>query len=221
MRRGLLGKGSLPDHFLATGPDFARAARKNGDADVPGRRTSASAAERAGFTARPKVPCTAASSRPCASRWRCTARSSRARAATRSWTRSDSRSKISTLSGSGAPPTTEAAINPAGTLVDGTKLDGVVGLREALLQVLAAICPRDHREADDLRPGPRHRILRHAAGPLHRARRGARTTTSFSSLVLGVVKSEPFQMNQKMISEGSQEIQAAGLQVGVRREAGT
>jgi hypothetical protein len=27
----------------------------------------------------------------------------------------------------------------------------------------------------------------------------------FSALVLGVVKSEPFQMNQKLISEGGQE----------------
>ncbi len=38
-----------------------------------------------------------------------------------------------------------------GQLVDGTKLDGVVGLRDALLKYSPQFVRRDHREADDLR----------------------------------------------------------------------
>ena len=47
---------------------------------------------------------------------------------------------------------------------------------------------RDHRdrEADDLRPRPRRRLLRHAVAPPHRARARRRTTTAFQSVILGI-----------------------------------
>ena len=60
--------------------------------------------------------------------------SSPARPATRSWTRSDSRWRISTRSGTWRTTDDGSPIDPSGMLVDGTKLDGVKGLREALLR---------------------------------------------------------------------------------------
>jgi hypothetical protein len=86
-------------------------------------------------------------------------------------------------------------VNAAGRLVDGTALDGPASLRKALL---------DRREA--LVETAAGKLLTYAVGrrveyfdmPALRAivRSAARTGDRFSSLVIGVVKSAPFQMKQ-------------------------
>jgi hypothetical protein len=90
-----------------------------------------------------------------------------------------------------------APINTAGVLVDGSKLDGVDGLRTALLRY----SPQFTRVATE-------KLMIYALGrgteyfdmPLIRTivHDAAKNNNKFSSLVLGVVKSEPFQMNGKL-----------------------
>jgi hypothetical protein len=90
-----------------------------------------------------------------------------------------------------------APINTAGVLVDGTKLNGVKELREALLRY----SPQFVRVATE-------KLMIYALGrgteyfdmPLIRSivHDAAKNDYRFSSLVLGVVKSEPFQMNGKL-----------------------
>jgi hypothetical protein len=88
-------------------------------------------------------------------------------------------------------------INPAGVLVDGSKLDGVQGLRAALVRY----SPQFERVATE-------KLLIYALGrgteyfdmPLVRSiiHNAAKNNFKFSSLVLGIVNSEPFQMNGRM-----------------------
>ena len=90
-----------------------------------------------------------------------------------------------------------APINTAGVLVDGTKLNGVKELREALVRY----SPQFVRVATE-------KLMIYALGrgteyfdmPLIRSivHDAAKNNYRFSSLVLGVVKSEPFQMNGKL-----------------------
>ena len=95
-------------------------------------------------------------------------------------------------------------INADGMLVDGSKLDGVVGLRNALLRY----SPQFVRLVTE-------KLMIYALGrgteyydmPLIRSivQQSQKDGYRFSSLVLGIVKSEPFQMNQKvMVSENQQ-----------------
>jgi hypothetical protein len=102
-----------------------------------------------------------------------------------------------------------APIDPAGVLVDGSKLNGVKGLREALLRY----SPQFERVATE-------KLMIYALGrgteyfdmPLIRSivREAQRNNNRFSSLVLGVVKSEPFQMNGKLqISKSGEEAKPA------------
>ena len=89
-----------------------------------------------------------------------------------------------------------AAIDASGGLPDGTTFEGVAGLRQALLRPAGRVRDDGHREAADLRAGPRRRVLRRAGRPRDRAGRRA-DDYRFSSLVLGIVKSTPFQMRSK------------------------
>ena len=169
MRRGLLGKGML--ETISSQPDRTSPVQRGKTVmqiflgvEPPPPPPNVPRLE-----VKSRATSTAARSRPCGSRWKCTARTSPAPAATRSWTRSASRWRISTRSGTGARRTTAAPIDAAGVLVDGSKLDGVNGLRDGAGPLLAAVRARRHREADDLRAGPRDGILRHAAGPVDRA----------------------------------------------------
>jgi mono/diheme cytochrome c family protein len=97
-----------------------------------------------------------------------------------------------------------AAIEAQGVLVDGTKLDGVAGLRGALVKY----SPQFVRVITEklmiygLGRGTEYFDMPLVRSIVHDAEK---SNYKFSSLVLGVVKSEPFQMNQKMISEGAQE----------------
>jgi hypothetical protein len=87
-------------------------------------------------------------------------------------------------------------LDASGQLVDGTKLDGVVSLREALVQY----SPQFVRTFTE-------KLLTYALGrgvdapdmPVVRSivREAARSDYRFSSLVIGIAKSEPFQMNRK------------------------
>ena len=87
--------------------------------------------------------------------------------------RSASRWRTSTPSGSGATTTREGlAIDSAGVLADGTKVDGPVALRKALLARPDVFVGHRHREDADLRAGPRARARRHAGRPERRQGRG-------------------------------------------------
>jgi hypothetical protein len=87
-------------------------------------------------------------------------------------------------------------INADGFLVDGSKLDGVKGLRDALMKY----SPQFVRVITE-------KLFIYAMGrgteyydmPLIRSidREAAAKDYRFSSIILGIVKSEPFQMNQK------------------------
>jgi cytochrome c551/c552 len=87
-------------------------------------------------------------------------------------------------------------IDPSGVLVDGSKLDGVKGMREALLRY----SPQFTRMLTE-------KLFIYAMGrgteyydmPLIRSivRDAESKDYRFSSLVLGIVKSEPFQVNQR------------------------
>jgi mono/diheme cytochrome c family protein len=87
-------------------------------------------------------------------------------------------------------------IDPAGQLVDGTKLDGVVGLRTALLRYSPEFI---RLITDKLMIYGLGRGTEYYDMPLMRSivREAAQNNYKFSALVLGVVKSEPFQMNMK------------------------
>ncbi len=97
-------------------------------------------------------------------------------------------------------------IDPSGMLVDGSKLDGVKGLREAMVKY----SPQFVRVVTE-------KLMIYALGrgteysdmPLVRSivRDAGKDNYRFSSLVLGVVKSEPFQMNQKLMTSNKQEPQ--------------
>jgi hypothetical protein len=88
-------------------------------------------------------------------------------------------------------------IDASGQLVDGTKINGVVDLRNALIRY----APQFVRLVTE-------KLMIYGLGrgteyydmPLIRAivHDAEKTNYRFSSLVLGIVKSEPFQMNQKV-----------------------
>ena len=87
-------------------------------------------------------------------------------------------------------------LDASSRLTDGTKIDGVVDLRNALLRY----SPQFARVVTE-------KLLTYALGrgvvyqdmPVVRAivREAARNNYRFSALVEGIVKSEPFQMNRK------------------------
>jgi hypothetical protein len=97
-------------------------------------------------------------------------------------------------------------IDATAVLIDGTKIDGVVGLREMLV-----------RHKDQFLRVVTEKLMTYALGrgvedgdmPTVRAivTESAPSQYRFSSLVLGIVKSEPFQANQK--ERSSNDVQSA------------
>jgi hypothetical protein len=93
-------------------------------------------------------------------------------------------------------------IDPSGKLVDGTKLNGVTDLREALVKyspqfvrvVTEKLMIYALGRGTEYYDMPLVRSIVHAAD---------KDKDRFSSLVIGVVKSQPFQMNQKLESSGN------------------
>jgi hypothetical protein len=96
-------------------------------------------------------------------------------------------------------------IDASGVLVDGTKMNGVVDLRQALL-----------RYSGQFVRNVTERLLTYAMGrgveyydmPMVRSivRDAAPTNYRFSSLVLGIVKSAQFQANMKLTENKVREI---------------
>jgi hypothetical protein len=93
-------------------------------------------------------------------------------------------------------------INPTGQLVDGTKLNGVADLRGALVKY----SPQFVRVVTEklmiyaLGRGTEYYDMPLVRSVVHNAEKDK---YRFSSLVIGVVKSQPFQMNQKLESAGN------------------
>ena len=146
----------------------------------------------------------------CASGWNSTGRIPRAPPATRRWIRWASRSRTSTGSEPGAPPARRGGpIDATGTLPDGASVQGLRGLRELLVsrreqfvgamteKLLSYAIGRGLEYYD--RPAVR-RIVRESAPSDYR----------WSSLLLGVVKSAPFQMRRSRSEDARPLAQAAG-----------
>ena len=70
-----------------------------------------------------------------------------------------------------------APIDPSASFPDGTRFEGVAGLRTLLVEPQGGLRPHAQREAAGLRDRPRPRPSRHAGGPRDRARRGAAPIT--------------------------------------------
>ncbi len=70
-------------------------------------------------------------------------------------------------------------IDASGQLVDGTQVDGVVALRQALVREPRDVRAHDDREAADLRRRARAGSVRHAGGAEDRARLGAEAVSLF------------------------------------------
>jgi len=93
-------------------------------------------------------------------------------------------------------------IDPSGQLVDGTKLNGVADLRAALVKY----SPQFVRVVTEklmiyaLGRGTEYYDMPLVRNIVHSAEKDK---YKFSSLVIGVVKSQPFQMNQKLESSGN------------------
>jgi len=93
-------------------------------------------------------------------------------------------------------------INPSGQLVDGTKLNGVADLRAALVKY----SPQFVRVVTEklmiygLGRGTEYYDMPLVRSIVHSSEKDK---YRFSSLVIGVVKSQPFQMNQKLESAGN------------------
>ncbi|MEP6962727.1 MAG: DUF1592 domain-containing protein, partial [Acidobacteriota bacterium] len=94
-------------------------------------------------------------------------------------------------------------IDPNGVLVDGTKIDGVASLRQSLVG-----------RSDQFVRVVTEKLITYALGrgieyqdmPTIRAlvRDAAPSKYKFSSIVMGIVKSQPFQMNMKVADSGQQ-----------------
>jgi cytochrome c551/c552 len=94
----------------------------------------------------------------------------------------------------------DAVIDPSGQLVDGTKLDGPASLRNALLS-RSDVFVRTMTEK--LLAYGTGRPLKYYDMPVVRsiARDAAHNDNKFSSLIVGIVKSDPFQMKVKQQQE--------------------
>jgi mono/diheme cytochrome c family protein len=97
----------------------------------------------------------------------------------------------------------DSPIDASGVLVDGSKLNGVASLRDSLV-----------RRSDQFVRVVTEKMLTYAMGrgveyqdmPLVRSivRDSAEGNYKFSSIVLGIVKSAPFQMNTKVVANGGE-----------------
>ncbi len=99
-------------------------------------------------------------------------------------------------------------IDASGQLVDGTKLDGPASLRQALLSRSNVFVQTMTEKLLTYGTG---RALKYYDMPVVRsiAREAARNDNRFSSLILGIVKSDPFQMRVKQ-SQPQAQLAAAG-----------
>ncbi len=108
-------------------------------------------------------------------------------------------------------------IDASGQLVDGTKLDGPASLRQALLSRSDVFVSTLTEKLMTYGVG---RGLKYYDMPAVRAiaREAARNDNRFSSLVLGIVKSAPFQMKMKIAPGGPPVTAALASREGVARQ---
>jgi hypothetical protein len=94
--------------------------------------------------------------------------------------------------------------------VDGTKLDGPASLRNALLNRSDVFVQTATEKLLTYATG---RALRYYDMPVVRAitREASRNDDRFSSIVLGIVRSKPFQMKMKPVENNGTEVQTAAL----------
>jgi hypothetical protein len=92
-----------------------------------------------------------------------------------------------------------APIDPSGMLVDGTKINGVTGLRDALIRNKAQFVRviAEKLMIYGVGRGTEYFDMPEIRSIVHDAEKN---NYKFSSLVLGVVKSDQFQMNQKLMT---------------------
>ncbi len=91
-------------------------------------------------------------------------------------------------------------IDPSGMLVDGTKIDGVVGLRNALLRNKAQFMRvlTEKLMIYALGRGTEYYDMPEIRAIVHECEKN---NYKFSTIVVGIVKSDQFQMNQKIMTE--------------------
>ena len=130
-----------------------------------------------------------------ANRWKRTARTRRARCATCAWIRSASRSRTSTRWASGAPRVDALPVDASAALPDGTKFDGVAGLRQLMGESSGGLRAHVHAEADGI-------LRSDAASNRPTFRRFGRSSKNaapggyrWSSLIIGIARSTPFTMS--------------------------
>ena len=104
-------------------------------------------------------------------------------------------------------------IDATGVLVDGSKLDGVKGLRDALVRYSPQFVrvATEHLMTYALGRGVEYYDMPTLRSIVHEAEKN---NYRFSSLVLGVVKSEQFQMNMKGLTYGDENA-AAQINSGI------
>jgi hypothetical protein len=75
-----------------------------------------------------------------------------------------------------------------------------VELRNGVAAVLSAVCPNDHRKDDDVCPG---RGVEYYDMPVIRSivKDADKNNDQFTSILMGVIKSAPFQMRTKVVEE--------------------
>ena len=91
-------------------------------------------------------------------------------------------------------------IDASGQFLDGTTLDGVAGLRQALVQRPDMFVGTLTEKLLTYALGRGLELLRHAGGPRDRPRRRPRTTTGFRRSCWVSCNSTPFQMRLKLFN---------------------
>ena len=186
------GTGQHFDADVDCDPDFAGAARQVGDGGNPGNAAASSAAERTGAPGgRPTEP----SNCRCGKSWSSIARIEPCAAATSSWIRSGF--SLENFDAVGAWRTHDGAfrVDTAGKMFDGTKVNGPASLRQALLKH-SDVFIRTFTQS--LLAYGLGRVIDYRDMPFVREieREAAKNDNHFSSFVMGVVKSVPFQMRR-------------------------
>ena len=97
-------------------------------------------------------------------------------------------------------------IDATGVFPDGTKFDGIAGLKQELLRHPEQFVGTVAEKLLMYAVGRNLQYYDAPVGPRHPPRRGARATTRSSSLVLGVVKSRPFQMREAASSGAGSDV---------------
>ena len=90
-----------------------------------------------------------------------------------------------------------AKIDPSGVMFNGSKVDGPVALREMLMAKPEIFASVFTEKLMTYALGPRSAILRYAVRFARIVREPAQNDYKLSSIVLGIVKSTPFQMKVK------------------------